>query len=540
MPRSSPSLRPWRFAAAAVASALALTGCNGSAGADTGSRTASDAQIPSLSWGLTSGPRSLDPAHAFDGASAAVNVELLEPLVGIDPRGKLESRLAASWSAPDPTTLVYDLRPGVTFWDGHPVTPADVVFSIEHHLDPATASQLAGYYSHIKSVTASGPMQVTITLKAPDPALRYTIAYALIMEKDYALAHAGHLGDPTGLIMGTGPFRVDSFSSATGATLIRNDHYWAAEPKVQRLQFKVITDPETLRLALQSGDVAGTFQVPMESARAWDKLSNVAVQYVDDPTSVILSLNTTQAPFSDVHVRRALAYALDRKGIVQSLFNGHSRTANSVIDPDLWTNLEPADKVQSLNSSLPQLGFDLGKAKAELARSSVPGGFSVTVDYPDARSYLGQILQTLAQNAKQLGIDITVKQVTSDQWLADLFGHKGSPMQIVPLGADYPDAAALPMVILGRAAAKPNGENFAEYTPANLEDPLATLRTGNTDERAAAMEQISKQLSEDLPYIPVLFKDSTLALDTKYVYDGTYSHWTNFTEEWAGHLRAAG
>ena len=123
--------------------------------------------MPSITWAVYRDVNSLDPIYAFDYPENTAMSLMCESLLLQAPDGSLHPGLATI-STPSPTTMVFTLRPGVKFWDGHAVTSADVVYSLDRNTDP----KLGGFYplvfSRVKSIQATSPTQVTITLKQPD------------------------------------------------------------------------------------------------------------------------------------------------------------------------------------------------------------------------------------------------------------------------------------------------------------------------------------------------------------------------------------
>ncbi len=122
-----------RLAALSLLGTAGLSACAGSRSAGGGAETPE--RVDTLTFALTAAPRSLDPAHGFDPDSATV----------MTGDGKLQNHLAESWSQPTPTTYVYTLKDGVTFWDGTKLTAQDVVFSLDRHRDPDVASEYGIY-----------------------------------------------------------------------------------------------------------------------------------------------------------------------------------------------------------------------------------------------------------------------------------------------------------------------------------------------------------------------------------------------------------
>lgn len=492
-----------------------------------------------LVWALSSAPRSFDPAHGFDGATMLVVNEALEPLISLDSEGKVVPRLAESWTHPDPLTYVYTLRPGVRFWDGSELTADDVAFSINRNLDPATASELGSYLQDVASVTAPDPHTVTITLKKPVPTFEYVVGLVShTVSKDYATKHAAELGDSNTLTMGTGPYRVTAFS-AEGVTMEANEEYWGRRPTMNRLEFKVIADQETLRLALESGEVDGTFSAPPTRSGSWKSVKGATVQYVDAPVVSMLSMDVTSAPWDDIHVRRAVAHAIDRTSMVDAVFHGGARVADSIVDPELWGNIASKEEVANLYDGLTVYDHDLEKARAELAQSQSPGGFSFTVTYPAQSATAGKALQVIAADLEPLGIRLTPKEVPVDKWLAVIYAHEDLGAQFFRFGADYPDPETVQRSMLGEANAIANGFNIANFTTPELEQQLARSASPDGKARTEALAEVMRITNEQVPYLPLYYEDNTLALSDGLTYRGSYSFWVPFFQEWASNLEPA-
>ncbi|WGX97808.1 ABC transporter substrate-binding protein [Nocardioides sp. L-11A] len=508
---------------------LGLTACGSEGGASSRDST--------LRWAISSAPRSLDTAHAFDGTSVTVINELLEPLVVVDPQGQLEPKLASSWRQTDAVTYVYTLRDDVTFWDGSPLTAEDVVFSIERHLDPAVASEYGTYVKDIASVTATGALEVTFTLKTAVPEFKYLVAlFSHTVKKSFAEEHAENLGDSKTLTMGTGPYQATTFS-ADGVEVTRNEEYWGESPTWEAIRFDVIPDADTLHLAVDGGEVDGTFNVPLTSSRNWDTLSDTSVQYVDAPISTVLSMDTTAPPWNDVHLRRAVAHAIDRESIVASVFGGHGRVSQSIVDPSLWSFLGPdVEDFDTTFSDVRAYEYDLDKARAELAQSAHPDGISFTVTYPSGRASIGKPLQVMAASLKEVGITLTPKEVPASEWIGYIYAHKDLGAQILGVAADYPDPGVA-RLLLGKENAVPNAFNVANFTSPELEDLLEQERSADTGTRVEAIHQIAKIAAEEVPYVPLFFLDSTLALGKDLQYAGDFSYWTPLLDEWADRVQ---
>ncbi|MER7498652.1 ABC transporter substrate-binding protein [Nonomuraea pusilla] len=523
---------------ATLSTLLAATACGSGPAASSGPAPAGG-EVATVTWAIDSGPRSLDPAHAYDGKSALVYQQIYDSLLYLDAAGRLVPGLAASWTQPDPLTYVYRLRTDAKFWDGTPVTAQDAAFSLRRHTDKGVASEFATYFGAVRSVTATAADTVTVKLSRPDPYFRYVPALAgQVMQQAYAAAHPGDLGTPQGRTMGSGPYRVESFSPATGAVLVRNPSWWGARPAVARLEFKVVSDPETLRLAVQSGSVDGTFLSDPSQSRRWRDGGTLKVQWVPSPQTVYLSFDVTSPPFDDVHVRRAVSLSVDRGGLTAALFGGKARVSRSITPPESWGELASAAQVRAVYDGLPEPRYDPAEARAELARSRHPRGFQVTVPYPASMKWLGDVLQSLQQNLKPLGITLTPQQVPFQEYLAKLYGHRQLGLQLIPYTPEYPDPSGIPALVLGEEQAR-SGFNTSGFTTPEIERLLSRQRSADPDERVEGVKRIMSILAEQQPYAPLFYTDIGLALNRRLVFDGAYTIWCNFSQQWAPLIKPA-
>ncbi len=523
-----------RFAAIAAVAAFVLAGCGGGGQAPAGKRTAGDAEIPELTWAMPGAPRSLDIAHALDSRSNLAIAVSFDGLLEIDREGKLQPWLATSWSNPDPLTYVYTLRKGVKFWDGSEVTAEDVAYSLSRQLDPAQAAETMLYLSAVKDVSVTGPDQVTVKLSVPDPKFQYVPALVwMVQSKKYAEAAGRNLGQPDQPGMGTGAYKIAKFSPADGVEFQRFDGYWGERPKVVKLNYKPIPDPEALRLAMIAGEVDGTFALPLQDVRKWERTSGVTLYQHGSIGINYLSMDVSAAPFDDVHVRKAIAHSVDRQGLLEPLFGGRAKvTAGPVSSLQLASTLgkDAADKVLG---SLPQYDFDLAKAKDELSKSAYAGGFTVEVPYAATQNWARLVLESMARNLATIGITLVPKGMPEQQWVAQAFAHQDLKMQIIRAGGGTPYAGEMLPMMFGKASAAPNGFNTANFTSPELETKLGRLTT-STD----PIPDIMRLNADQLPYVPLFEENMVHAVRSQFVFDPEPPPWMAGAN-WALWLKAA-
>jgi peptide/nickel transport system substrate-binding protein len=522
-----------------------LAACGGGGGRSAGapiSTASKDTPIANLRWALAGNTRSLDFVRSYDSVTTSVLALTLQGLLVYDDAGKLQPSLAESWDQPDPLTYTYTLRSDATFSDGSPVTADDVAYSMGLHLDPKSGSQLATFYASVKSIRATGAREITVKMKQPDPAFQYVPAAhaGLIVPKAFYHRNGDgkKVGTPSVLPIGSGPFRVTEYSPDRGVTLVRNEKYWGPKPLVEKIQLDFITDNNTRQLALRSKDVDGAFGVGPAESRQWERIPGAGVEFASELSVYFLSFDLSKPPWNDIHLRRAVAYATDRQGLVDGLLKGRAEPATSLVPPGQWGNLLPKPEIDKIYAGLPQYAFDLDKAKAELAQSAYPHGLEVDITFSEARPLMGKVLLVLAKSLEQIGIHLKVEQVTSDRWLNTLFEHKDLGVQSVVFVPDYPDPVNYPEVLLNSKHAVVNDFNLANYRNAKVDDLLARqAKEVDPKQRADLLAGALKQAAEDLPYLPILWPQVGLAVRREFAYPGFSGLY--FNQPWATKVRNA-
>jgi peptide/nickel transport system substrate-binding protein len=519
---------------------LALPGVLAACGGGTGSSGApvskrkTDAAIPSLRWALAGSTRSLDYVRSYDQVTTSALALTLQGLLVYDDRGKLQPNLAERWEQPDPLTYVYTLRTDATFSDGSPVTAKDVAFSMGQHLDPKGGSQLVSFYSSVKTIRATGPHEVTVKMKQPDPSFQYVPAAhaGFIVPEAFYRRNAGKVGTPSVLPIGSGPYRITSYEPDKGVTLERNESYWGPAPVAKTVKLDFITDPGTRQLALRSKDIDGAFGVGPQESRQWERIPGAGVEFASELSVYFLSFDVSKPPWNDIHLRRAFAYATDQKGLTEGLLKGRAEPATSLVAPGQWANLLPQAEIDRIYAGLPRYEFDLDKARAELAQSSHPKGLQLTVTYQDGRPLMGKVLLSLAKNLQQIGIAMEVKEVTAQSWLNTLYEHGDLGVQSVVFVPDYPDPINYPGILLDSKHAAKNDFNLANYRNPKV-DALLARQAKETDagQRASSIAAALQQAAQDLPYLPILWPQVGVALREEFAYPSFFSLY--FNQPWA-------
>jgi peptide/nickel transport system substrate-binding protein len=531
---------------AALALALSIGSCGGSGGSSpaSGGSPASGREIDSLTVVVPLQGDALDTTKASIG-SLGVLLLGLEPLVRYDAGSKqLVPNLAKSFEQ-DRRTYRFELRPGVKFWDGSPLSADDVVFSFDLHRGKGTESFIAQQWSDVTSVRATGSRTITIRLASPNPQFAYTVAQTGILSKAYYEKNRARIGSPGVLNMGTGPYRFESFTPSAKTVLVRNEDYWGEKPPIRRLDLRTISDDSTRLLALQSGDADGVIGVPLAQLDSFRAVSDLEIASTADHSVYKLNFDLTKQPWDDEHLRRAFAHVVDRDAIANGILKRNATAATTLVPPTIMEALLPPDRVAATYGEFAPLApaFDLAKAKEELARSSVPDGLSTTLLVTGSDPNLASIAQTVAQSAEQIGIDIEVKQVDDNTYYnAVYFKHTTDGLSLENFGADGPDPSNIPSNALDSRNGYPQGSgvNVSNYESAEVDGLLARSRRMQVDDpdRGELLVDALAQAAGDLPFVPLAYPKIYMGLSRDYRWEGFDTFW--WLTRWPDQVAAAG
>ncbi|MET0447377.1 MAG: ABC transporter substrate-binding protein, partial [Aeromicrobium sp.] len=393
--------------------ALALTGvvAAGLAGCATGEidpgSTSGDAvyRIPIVDPGSDIDPLTVADANAMIIAGLAS-----EGLISLDASGELVPRLATDWTASDDgLTWTITLRGGAKFNDGSEVTAADVVSTFETlTADDSVSPGKSSFTGVLSSVAEGADGTVVFTLARPfsDFPLLLTGANTSILPAGYA--PGDWLDDP----IGAGQFVLEDYTVGQSATYKKNPDYWNADAiEVDGVELKVYADPQATLLAFQAGEV-DRINVTSEVLAAVDTADYDTIGSGYSKFDGIF-LNTQAAPFDDPAVRQALAWAIDRKGLVDAVYDGTAEVAND-------TTYFPDYAVQP--GGLEQREQNLDEVAALLGDRTVQ--FDITTD----NKLYGEVLQQQLNAVP--GFEVGLNVLTGEEYYAD---GENSPWLTAPL-----------------------------------------------------------------------------------------------------------
>lgn len=445
---------------------------------------------------------SMDNTTVFSNSSIWVFQQMFESLYEVTPDGKnVQPLLAESHTlSPDKLTWTFKLKQGVTFSNGQPMTSADVKFS----LDKARSTKGGWEFLDvaIKSVEAPDDGTVVVKTKYPWAPLLADLANFnnAVLPKDYG---GKSKDDFYKAPIGTGPFVWDHWNKGSELQLKKNPTYWdTGKPALDSVTWKVVPDDNSRNTQIQGGQAQINENPPFSSVQQLQGQPNVKVELFPSTKTDYILMNQNEKPYDDVHVRRAISYAIDREAMVKTLLFGNGTPANSFLMPN----------VPFYDPATPGITYDMAKAKEEMAQSSVPNGFSTTFLASSGNTTDQAIAQILQSSLKELGIDLKIQnvdpsaasdlqqsqkyQITHSYWTMDI----ADPDELVTFAVD-PSAGSKSF--------------YTSYDNAQVvADTKKAQQTFDDTERQQLYSAIQKQAAEDaflgfLFYSPFSYSFST-------------------------------
>jgi peptide/nickel transport system substrate-binding protein len=491
--------------------------------------------VPSVTWAVYRDVNTLDPIYAFDYPDNTAVTLMCESLLRQAPTGALQPGLA-TMSSPSPTKLVFTIKPGTKFWDGHPVTPADVVYS----LDRNTNAKLGGFYglvfSRVKSIQATGASQVTITLKQPDYWLPGELASmpGVVIEKSFAQQQGKNYGTPAGAIMCTGAYMFKSFKPGVGVTAVVNPHYWnsSVKPLVGQIVVKGAPDISSLTSAMLTGGIQGYYS--SGGIPTLDQLKNSSsVKVYRGPgwSTDAFIVSSFKGVLGDVRVRRALSLALDRKGIADSVYKGAALLPRWLSNPGTFGYGKSVFNA-AYNSS-PVMTQNLAEAK-KLVQQAGATGKTFTIGTSSQLADISADAGAYQAAAQAIGLKAVLKSVSAQNYInffIDPKARQGIDGFLTVNYGDYADPAAL-LATLVLPGASQNYDNFND--PQIVSAMEQARGTADPDKRAALVARAEKLTMQQLPWIPDVQPVQILVLSKKL--SGAVASFAYMFAPWANSL----
>jgi peptide/nickel transport system substrate-binding protein len=446
---------------------------------------------------IESSPANLDPRIGTDAQSQHLDELLFDGLVARDATFHFVPALATSWDQPDPTTIVFHLRPGVQFHNGHPLTARDVAWTIDSMRNGTVISPRAAAFISVASVEVRDPLTAVFHLKRPDNFLFTNLSTGAM-----GIVPEGSGREFWRHPIGTGPFRFVSQQIDQDVVLERNTASWKIVPSIERVRFAVVPDAITESLEIEKGsaDVAVN-SLPMDALPELALRPNLRIEDTPGTQIQYLAYNLRDPLLADVRVRQAIACAIDRDLILRTLRRGHGQPSVSLLPPAHWAwsgdvaryDYDPARAERLLDASGHSRGHDGTRFHLTMKTST-----------DEETRLLAAILQ---QQLAQVGIALEIRSFEFATFYADV--TRGA-FQLYSLrwigGNEQPDIFSF---AFATANFSPKGANRGHYSNPQLDALLAdAAESPDQAHRRDDYVQAQQILARDLPAFNLWYRDT--------------------------------
>lgn len=445
----------------------------------------------------------LDPVNMIDLGTYNVLAQSFEPLVGVGPDGNIgNTGLADSWEPNESGDVwTFRLREGPVWSDGSPVTSADVAATMDRLAAQGNAG-LAGVID-VGAVDASDPQVAVFNLIEANGNFPVLVslfnAQALITPADYT--------DGTTLSErpeGSGPWMLDDFDASTFVSrFVRNPNYWGAQPSIESTELRGFADISTAITAMQSRDIDVIQQFTVLAGGSLLEDPNFTVLTPPASTHRQVWFNTQQGQFTDLRLRQAVAWAVDRPFMVETLFQGRAEVGN---DHPVLSSLPFYDP-----DAVPQREQDLERAR-QLVADAGAEGLTTAISTGDILE-IPQLAAIIQQNVQAAGIDSAVNTQSNSTFYGDAWCpgpndtdptlpcDKSAEFGIVDYGH-----RPTPDVFFSSALATGGVWNSSNWTNAEFDQKLSEYRSSvDVEGQQAAVGAMQKILWEEVPIVMPYF-----------------------------------
>ena len=479
-----------------------------------------------LTIGVSAEASSIDPHFHQLTPNIQVRWNMFESLFSQDATQKAQPALAEKWEAVDDTTWRFHLRKGVKFSNGTPFTARDVIYSIcRIPLVKDSPSPFTTNTKPIAEMKAEDDNTLLIKTVSPDPLTPVNLAQVAIVSASAlgttgpitfgreaceglaAVPQAPEFNKPE-IAVGTGPYKLVSYTRGDRIVLERNDGYWGGKPQWDKVIIRPITSDAPRVAALLAGDVDMIENPPVQDLDRIKKANFKVVQglsnrliylHMDqDGDAPGMTSPTGKNPFLDPKVRAAISKAINRKAIVDRIMGGMAQGAGELLPYPMFGTLNREPEA-----------YDADAAKKLMVEAGYPEGFEVVLGTPNDR-YVNdeKISQAVAQMLARIGIKVRVEAATASQFFSKR-NKQDYPFYLSGWSAATGDTSS-PLVTLVATFDKANGRgttNAGRYSNPKMDALLIeAMRTIDDGKRAELLKQAQTIVLDDHGILPLHFE----------------------------------
>lgn len=455
----------------------------------------------------------MDPRRGSEWVGSTMHFMLFEGLMRLNPDGTLTPAQARSVEiSDDRMTYTFHLR-GTRWSDGSPVTAKDFELAWKKIIHPQFGAANAHLLYPIKNakkakrgrisidqvgISSQDDLTLVVQLERPTPYFLELVSFCVFFPVNHAIdeKNSDWMMEASPHFVSNGPFTLKAWKHNREIVLEKNKHYWESSLiSLDKVHVSMISDENTALSMYQNGqlDVIGMVVSPIPTEALHHFYEQGALKSQPAPATTIITFNTGRFPFTSKHIRRALAYAIDRSQIVENI---------TQLGEEIATNLIP-DCLEAKGNKCRFPDHDLAKAQEELELGLKELGMmefpKVTLEYSsnELHQKIAQVVQE--QWKKGLGIDVDI-QKHEHKILLDRLVHRSYDLATVWLFAQYKD----PMSILERFMYKKNGKNYPDWeNPSYVRLLEKSAYTTSGKNRSKMLAQAESILLDEMPLTPL-------------------------------------
>ena len=464
---------------------IVLAGCGNKSVSGSASKAA--VSRDSLRVASRDEPKSLDPVSgANDGGSTRFKHLIFDTLLTIGTDKSVEAGIVESWEYKDDTTLLLNIRKNVKFHNGYPLTAKDVLYTINR----AAGSTYNKWMVDAVDQSATKIIDentVEVKLTRPAGAQLAQFCFLYVVSEQYIT----EVGDETFAEkpVGTGPFILKNWFRGDRLEFATNKDYWGKVAQFDNLIMRIISESSSRAIEVESGGVDVALDIIASDVEVLSKVSAVKLLRSPSYSNVFIGFNCAIEPFkSNVKLRQAISYAVDKRSIVQAVFSGIGSVATGPISPAIW----------GYTADVTGYTQNVDKAKALLTEAGYPNGLEITLTSSDSQERV-EIAEILQNQVRQIGITFNVETLENATYL-DRIINRSTQMYILGWTTNTGDAdyGLYDPFYTGM----PSWANTAGYSNPRVDALLDTGRT-STDvaTRMNAYVKAQQLIVEEAPWI---------------------------------------
>ncbi|MGL4653810.1 ABC transporter substrate-binding protein [Cetobacterium sp.] len=439
-----------------------------------------------LVFAQLSDPKTLDPQNSTDNYSQIAITQIYDRLFEIDEKtGTTIPSLVENYKRLDDKILEIKLKKDVKFTNGDLLTSEDVKFTIERAKQNPKVSHL---YKMIKDIVILSDSELQIiTEEAFSPLLNHLShkSSSIINKKEVLKDEVKYFENP----IATGPYKVKSWSTGDNITLSSNQNYYKGNPSIKTVVIKAVPEENSRVIGLETGEIDMSLDIPAISWEDLEKNGKVKVYSGPSTTTGYIGLNTKSPTLSNKVLRQAIALAVDKQSIVDTIYLGKTKVANQFLSPSVF----------GYNKNAKDAEFNPKRAKEMLEENGLLGTkLKIAVSSPE-RVQVATIIQ---DQLKRIGLDLEIELLEWGAFLSQT-GSGNTDMFIMGWGPSTYDADYGYYPNIHSSQIGSNG-NRTFYSNQKVDELLEMARKESDNEkRKGYYIAIQDILNDEVPLIPL-------------------------------------